>query len=401
MNPATIRRIDSWIGQPACAALTAGRRLRRERPAGPLRRILFVKMVEQGATVLAHAAVQRAVDLVGADNVYFWVFEENRPILDLLGLIPDGNVQTIRSDSFPRFLTDVTRGLARFRRLAIDATVDMEFFARAPAVLAYLTGAQRRVGLHRFTAEAPYRGDLMTHRVQHNPYLHVSEMYLLLVEGLLEDPGDLPLVKRPRPSQAAALPRFEPHATEVAFVRETLARQAGRAVTSPIVLLNPNAGDLVPLRRWPAERFVELGSRLRDAHPEATVVVTGAPAEQPGAEALTRAIDGAVNMAGQTTLRQLLTLYSLSDVLVTSDSGPGHFSALTGVRTVVMFGPETPALFGPVHDRAHVLYADLACSPCVTAFNHRFSPCTDNLCMQAIGIDEVFEVVSAALSEIP
>ena len=400
MDPETIRRIDSWIGRPACAALTAGRRLRRERADDPLRRILFIKMVEQGATVLAHGAIQRAVDLVGADQVYFWVFEENRPILDLLGLIPAENIQTIRADSFPRFLTDVTRGLARFRRLGIDATVDMEFFARAPAVLAYLTGAPRRVGLHRFTAEAPYRGDLMTHRVQHNPYLHVADTYLLLVESLLEDPGDLPLVKRSRPDRAADLPRFEPDAAEVALVREILERQASRAIASPMILLNPNAGDLVPLRRWPAERFVELGNRLVGAYPDATVVITGAPSEQRGAEALARDVDGAVNMAGHTTLRQLLTLYSLADVLVTSDSGPGHFSALTDIRTVVMFGPETPALFGPIHDNARVLYADLACSPCVTAFNHRFSPCADNVCMQAIGTEQVFEVVSAALSEI-
>jgi len=400
MDPSTIRRIDRWLGRPVCAALTASRRLRRERASGPIRRILFIKMVEQGATVQAYGAIRRAADLVGPQNVYFWVFEENRPILDLLGVVPSDNVLTIRADSFQRFVADVTRGLARIRNLEIDATVDMEFFARAPAVLAYLTGAPRRVGLHRFTSEAPYRGDLMTHRVQYNPYLHVSHAYDLLVESLLEEPGDQPLAKRERPARSAELPRFEPDAEEVAAVRAILQRQAGREVDSPIVLLNPNASDLVPLRRWPAERFAELGERIRSDCPDATVVLTGAPSEQAGAEALAREIEGAISVAGHTTLRQLLTLYTLAGVLVTSDSGPGHFSALTDIRTVVLFGPETPALFGPRHERARVLFADLACSPCVNVFNHRFSPCRDNVCMQAIGVDEVFEVVSALLGEI-
>ena len=45
-------------------------------------------------------------------------------------------------------------------------------------------------------------------------------------------------------------------------------------------------------------------------------------------------------------MRELLTLYTLADVLVTNDSGPAHFASLTPVHTVVLFGPETPLLFG-------------------------------------------------------
>jgi len=400
MEPETIRRIDTWLGRPACAALTLGRRVRREPVARSPRRILFIKMVEQGATVLASGAIRRAAERVGAENLYFWVFEENQFILDILGLVPSENVLTLRTDSFPKFLTDVSRSLARIRELRIDTTVDMEFFARAPAVLAYLTGAPRRVGLHRFNSEVPYRGDLMTHRVQYNPYLHVADAYDLLVDSAFRDPGEVPMLKRARPRQPVDPPRFEPDAAEVTEVRAMLAKEAGREVGAPIVLLNPNAGDMLPLRKWPTERFVELGGRIRATHPDATVVVTGTPAEREAAEGVARAIDGAICMAGRTSLRQLLVLYSVADLMVTNDSGPGHFSALSDIRTVVLFGPETPALFGPIGGRATILYADLACSPCVNVFNHRFSPCTDNVCMKAITTDQVFEVVSSLLREI-
>jgi ADP-heptose:LPS heptosyltransferase len=103
-------------------------------------------------------------------------------------------------------------------------------------------------------------------------------------------------------------------------------------------------------------------------------------------------------MAGQTSMPELLTLYHAADVLVTNDSGPGHFSSLTPVHAIVLFGPETPRLFGPLSPTHTVIWKELACSPCVSVFNHRLSPCRNNVCMQAIGVDEVFDAVAAALS---
>src|SRR5205085_11767447 len=112
-------------------------------------------------------------------------------------------------------------------------------------------------------------------------------------------------------------------------------------------------------------------------------------------EALVRAVDSprCASLAGQTTLRQVLVLYSLADVLVTNDSGPAHFASLTPADVVVLFGPETPRLFAPVSPRTHPLWAGLACSPCINAYNDRQTACTDNVCMQRISVEQVFEIV--------
>ena len=388
-----------------CFVLTLARRcgrvVRRKRPFDPRppRKVLFIKMTEQGATVLAHAAVARAVEMAGRDNVYFWVFEENRPILDLMGVVPPQNVITVRATGLVRFGLDVLASLWRIRSMEVEATVDMEFFARASAILALLTGATRRSGLHRFEAEGPYRGDLLTHRLQWNPYLHTSAAYLALVDALVHDPAECPMLKRPAAASVAAPPPFVPSSFEVADVRAVLARAAGGPVEGPLVILNPNASDLLPLRKWPQERFVELARRIIGDFPAAFVAFSGAPAEREAAEALARQVGSprAFSLAGTTSLRQLLVLYTIADVLVTNDSGPGHFAALTDIDTVVLFGPETPALYGPLGRRATVLYANLACSPCVNALNHRFSPCRNNVCMQAITTDQVFERVRSAV----
>jgi ADP-heptose:LPS heptosyltransferase len=102
-------------------------------------------------------------------------------------------------------------------------------------------------------------------------------------------------------------------------------------------------------------------------------------------------------------MNQLLVLYSLSRVLVTNDSGPAHFASLTPIQTISLFGPETPKLFAAQSPRSHAMWAGIACSPCVSAYNNRVSKCKDNLCMQRITVDMVFaktcELYEAAQAE--
>ena len=402
MRTTTIRFLDYWLGVPACAVLTGIRRLTGPRSSKhPPRKILFLKFIEQGATVLAQDAIARATRAVGRDNIYFCVFESNRAILDVIGTVPAGNVISIRDTSLSAFVVDFLEAAQAVRRNGIDTVIDMEFFSRASAIFAFLTGAAIRVGLHRFTGELPYRGNLMTHRIQYLPQLHISTQYSILVEAAFHDPNDEPMLKLPlehiRGTSPQAPPAFTPSAAEIAGMRERLGTPAG-----PIVVLNPNASDLLPLRKWETSRFGDLARRILAAYPTSLIVLTGAPSQQAAAHALSRALGSSRvrSVAGQTTLRDLLTLYRLADVLVTNDSGPGHFASLTPVHAIVLFGPETPRLFGPLAPATTVIWKELACSPCVSVFNHRLSPCRNNVCMQSITVDEVYGAVVSAIGPI-
>jgi ADP-heptose:LPS heptosyltransferase len=90
----------------------------------------------------------------------------------------------------------------------------------------------------------------------------------------------------------------------------------------------------------------------------------------------------------------VLVLYTRSAILVTNDSGPAHFASMTPIRVVTLFGPETPALFAARSPHATTLWAGITCSPCVNAYNNRQSICRNNLCMQAITVDDVFARVT-------
>ena len=154
---------------------------------------------------------------------------------------------------------------------------------------------------------------------------------------------------------------------------------------------------MLPLRLWPAPRYVELARRLLERFPDLFIAFTGAPAETAAISALARDVGSSrvLALAGKTTLRQLLVLYARSEILVTNDSGPAHFASMTPIHVVTLFGPETPALFAARSPNASVLWAGIACSPCVNAYNNRQSICRDNLCMQAISVEQVFAKVGA------
>jgi len=400
LDTGKLQIIDRIVGVPLCAILSLLRRLKGDRFVPERvelpRNVLFVKLAEQGSTVLAYPAISRALQLVGRENVFFLVFEENRFILDAMGLIPPENVITIRHKHPVELGWQALRALMRIRRQRLDAAVDLEFFSRGSAVLTFLSGARQRVGFHTFFGEGPYRGDLMTHRLSYNPYLHTSQTFLLMVAALEQPVPRSGKLSVQVPQIEKWVPNFEPIPGEQDEIRSLLQRETGNEADPPIVLLNANASDLLPLRKWPADRYVSLARRLLDAFPEIYIGLTGAPDESGPIDGMVGEIGSqrCFSLAGKTTLRQLLVLYTLSELLITNDSGPAHFAAMTQINTLTLFGPETPALFGARTPRAVTIWQALACSPCVNAYNNRQSSCTNNVCMQKITVDRVFEEAS-------
>lgn len=402
-NTPLFQRMDRWAGGAACLFCECLRHLGGLLPksgSSGRKGLLFVKLAEQGSTVLAGAAIRDAVAKFGRDNVYFLVFDENRFILDAHDLIPVENVLTIDTGNLHKIALSALSRLMQIRRLKLEALIDLEFFARATAAFNFLTGIPKRVGFHAYFMEGPWRGSLFTHRPRYNPHLHTSSTFRSLVAALDMPPEAFPQFNwvAPDPRQFEP-PRFIPTAGEIESMTGLLARECGRKPRA-LVLLNANASDLLPLRRWADANYIELTKRILTLSPDVFIAFTGGPAEAAKTADIAKAVgsDRAFSTAGKTTLRELLALYNLADVLVTNDSGPAHFATLTDVNTVVLFGPETPRLFGVLLPRCKTITAGLACSPCVSATNNRQTSCRDNVCMKSISVETVLEAVREALA---
>ena len=395
-----MQAVDGLLGPLLCLLATVVHRIfPRPVPEGAPQSIVFIKLGEQGATVLAAPAIREATRRVGSSRVYYVTFAGNREILDLMDLIPAENVLEIANTSVSAFLDSLPRILIRLWRLRLDAAIDLDFFTRASALLSWLTGAPRRVGLHPYFGEGPYRGDLITHRCRYNPHWHTARFFLALVHALDQATGDFPSWHAPIEDDSLRLPPVQFPATTRRAAQRLVLETLGLSSLPVIVLLNANCSDLVPLRKWMPERYVELARQILDRHPEVHILFTGSSAEAAATGQLAAAVgsDRCRSIGGKTTLAELLAIYDLAAVLVTNDSGPVHFACLTQVKTVALFGPETPALFGPLAPSAIALTAALPCSPCVSAQNSRQSLCRDNVCMRAITVETVYAAVASLL----
>jgi ADP-heptose:LPS heptosyltransferase len=401
MNIDRMRAIDRWVGIPLCFLLTllirpfaavAGTRK-------PPKRILFIELSEMGSTILADPAMRKARAVFSAD-LFFVIFDTNAASLDLLGTVPRDNIRTIRAGSLWTLAIDTLGFLLWTRRRGIDAVVDLELFSRFTALLTGLSGAAHRVGFHRFYNEGLYRGHLLTHRVAYNPHIHIAKNFVALINALAAAAPERPYSKTVVTDDEITLPRL------VAGGREAQAISAGVAAAFPpfeperhrLVLFNPNASDMLPQRRWPAEHFATLARRVLERWEDVVILITGAPEEAADAEALRIRVGHAriINFAGRSTLADLPLLYSIADLMVSNDSGPAHFAAVTDMPTIVLFGPETPALYGPL-GRSCAITAGLACSPCVSAANHRRTACADPVCMAAIPPERVLAAAADIL----
>lgn len=402
MKPSTIRWLDINLGKPFCFILTLFYKLKllvtfNRRIFFDTKRVVFIKLIEQGATVLAYSAIKNAVTRLGKENVFFIVFDNNKEILKILKIIPENNIISIRQKNIFLFIIDIIKAVFFLRKQKIDTTIDMEFFTRFPVILATLIGARKRIGLHKFTQEGPYRGDLLTHPVIYNPYLHVSESYYLLTECMFVKNLDLPLLKQEKNNYKIEVFKYIPEEKEKERAFEILGLSKKE---KKIVLLNPNASDLLPIRKWDKKNFIILARMLFDEYKDKILIyITGAPSEKEEAEKIKEEINNTscFSIAGKTTLRELITVYTISDLLITNDSGPGLFSSMTDINSIVLFGPETPLLFGSLSKKCRIVYKSLTCSPCVNVYNHRFSPCKNNICMQLITPVEVFKIAKEIL----
>jgi ADP-heptose:LPS heptosyltransferase len=116
------------------------------------------------------------------------------------------------------------------------------------------------------------------------------------------------------------------------------------------VIIHPGAGS--PARRWPADRFAEVARTLeREGH---RVVVTGSTVEYELCRNVTDAagLDPSSNLAGTLSVLRLAALVARARLIVCGDTGIGHLATAYRTPSVLLFGPMTPALWGPPPERA-------------------------------------------------
>jgi ADP-heptose:LPS heptosyltransferase len=343
-----------------------------------------------GSWVLAHPMFQRVRELYPEALISVLLFKKNKEILDILGYVPPDNIITLDPSSIRTFVADTIRIWLQMNRTRFDTVIDCELFHRISSIFSFLSGAGIRVGFHPYTQEGLYRGDFINRPVLYNPYQHISQQFVTLVDAI--DSRTVPKAKRLVSSEGTNPPQARIGESEIGDMRQRLNKYHPGWADDKLILVYPGGG-LLPIRAWPLESFCRLSSALIESG--YCLGIIGLAEDKPIADAIVSYCNNpnCANLTGFTkSVRELMTLFHMASLLITNDGGPGQFAALTPIPTIVLFGPETPVLYGPLDRKTIVFHKSLSCSPCLTAFNHRNSPCDgDNVCLKMIRVEEVFE----------
>ena len=159
--------------------------------------------------------------------------------------------------------------------------------------------------------------------------------------------------------------------------------------------LNPGA-EYGPAKRWPAEKFIAVAKEIQQ-RTNCTWLIFGGKGDTELAGRIAQEIqqlatgNQQLNLAGRTSLRELMALLKLCRVLLSNDTGPTHVAAALGTPVVVPFGSTSPELTAPGlpgDPRHQFLRADVACAPCFL----RDCP-IDFRCMNDLSAQRVVEAV--------
>lgn len=159
-----------------------------------------------------------------------------------------------------------------------------------------------------------------------------------------------------------------------------------------LVGINPGAA-YGSAKCWPKERFHEVCERLLQ-NPEVYVVFFGDMVGASLVHDICRDLpERVIDLAGKTSIRELMALIQCCDILLTNDSGPMHMASALGTKLLALFGSTSDTKTGPYRGGA-VIHKHVECSPCY----NRVCP-IDFRCMTRISVDEVYQQLEAMIEK--
>ena len=391
MNIDFQRRVDRIAGIFICRILSLFSIMRKDTPVRTKpRKIMVILLSEMGSLVLARPMFDHIKKKYPNASIYVLLFEQNKEVLEILKVIPQENIFTVSNSSIKKLLGDSIHVLKKMRKIGIDTVLDCELFSRVGSIYSFLSGARIRVGFHPYTQEGLFRGDFINRPVLYNPYQHISQQFITLVEAI--ESGNVPTVKRQVPIDCLKIQPMEVSRDEIDGMLRRFKNDFPNVTGKKIVLIYPGGG-LLPIRAWPLSYYCMIAEDL--IQNGFAVGVIGLKSDSEIASVILSHCRNAncIDLTGYTkTVRELMLLFHFASLLITNDGGPGHFASMTPVSTIVFYGPETPSLYGALDNKSVNFYANLSCSPCLTAYNHRNSPCDgNNLCLKAIHPEAVLK----------
>ena len=384
MKTKTLLHIDNLIFKPIAFMMNflvrlVGKILRIDHSLDKkFKRIVVSKFKGIGSIIQATPMLQAMREQFPDAEIIFVSTKSNEHFLKKIEYID--TIITVDEKNIFKLLSSVFSSLFKLTIKRPDVYINLEIFSNFSTLFMLFTFSKNRIGY--YLRSNSFHMGIYTHMMFFNANIPISEAYLQIARLFKSNQKEVGKMKYPLYPLFKNISGFEP-------ISE-----------NKYLVVNPNASDLRLERRWDAGNYNELISMLLEEYKELEIFIIGGKDERLYCE---KTIEGIVNprlknIAGQTSIDELISIIQKAALLVTNDTGPMHIAFSCGTPTVALFGPASPIQYPGIKNTS-IIYKDVYCSPCVHDFV--IPPCNgDNICMKLITVSEVFEKTKAQLDQV-
>ncbi len=339
--------------------------------------ILIIKPSALGDIVLALPALSAIRRTFPKAKISWLVRSE---YADLLTGHPDLNEVILFDRRFlgkswykPKAFSELLKLLRQLRKERFDFVFDFQGLFRT-GFMTWVTGCGRRFG----NAGAREFAHLFyTHKIIHDSAcVHLVDYYMKMAAaaGAKKEKVEFKLPQDPKADET---------------VQKILQKNSFNSGKYVVIL----PGAARPEKLWPIERFTQLADKISSQF-GLSIITAGSQTEQPYIETLkASAKSKIVNLAGQTSLKELIALLKGAFLVISNDTGPGHIAAALNVPLVMIFGPTNPARLHPYRKPESIVGTDLnAMGMKIESFDPKYG-------MHHITVEQVFEKVCQQISK--
>lgn len=294
-------------------------------------------------------------------------------------------IKNIKKGRIVSTICEAVAFLRELRNQRYDLVIDFHGLFKS-AILVFLSRGKRKLG---YDSLQELSGLFYTEKIREDMAKHAVDRYLDFIAYLAGN------VRNPRSDEkdSDCLPLKEEKDFLIPINEDNrshinqLFHMSGIGSSGHFIAVNPIA--LWRTKLWDEGKFAFLCDRIVQELKYQVILTGKDPAEVENIRSMMKS--PSINLAGQTTLRDLAYLYRLATLVVTTDSGPMHIAAAMGTPVVALFGPTDPQRTGPCGEGHAIISNVLTCSPC-------FSKNCDTIkCMGGITVEEVFGIVKEKL----
>tara|TARA_Y100000310_G_scaffold343214_1_gene449829 strand:+ start:546 stop:1718 length:1173 start_codon:yes stop_codon:yes gene_type:complete len=362
MDHSAVKIIDRFIGTPLILVLWLFKLFKK--PSKKIEKILIIMFWGIGSNIYVLPCIK--------------ALKEKFPNAELTILAPEKNKdlfyknKNIHNKIFADLsLFALIKQLFQIRN-KYDLVIDYEHWLNISAIIAYVAG-KRRIGFAN-----KLRALLYNDKVQFNKDIHSVHNNTNLLKPLGIDTK--PETENIKTSE---------HDKD--FIRDFFAKNK-LSKNDFIIGVCPSSGPTVISRRWPKDRFISLADNLIEEH-NAKVILTGSEDERELLLNIRNQMKHKPTIFCGAKLSHLIELINNCSIFISNDTGPMHIAANQEIKTIGLFGPETPVIFGPFGKHTFSIFKGIECSPCIKIYKGKHINCKENICMKMITVEEVLEAV--------